>query len=244
MLKSLIFIPQNFGKLNTELELCDVTSDFQKFPSPLCNLSFLCIFFPLEVELSVIIVLCSFLCRSSCVNSFCERWKIWACFFQNHQRLWPWWGRCWCTNLVPHPHERHQLWGWQGEDHGRSNENLHQAAGKTKHDFAEETAAPNGTVAAECISPWTAGSWCGLAGSTVSITDCFHVVTPKHMDHFSLNLNPDTKSSISLMLLSFEPTNNWCLFSLQLPGPSSSCFCCIVWNFSVFRFLKMQISVF
>lgn len=54
-----------------------------------------------------------------------------------------------------------------------------------------------------------------------------HLETPEHTDHLCLSLNPGTKSSMSLMLMSFEPTNEWCLFSLQLLGPSSSCFCCI-----------------
>lgn len=154
-----------------------------------------------------------FLCRSSCVSSFHESWKVWASFFQNHQRLWPWWGRCWCTNLVPHPHERHQLWGWQGKDHGRSNENLHQAAGKAEHDFEEEAAAPNGTVAVWVHFP---------------LGRLHYLETPKHTDHLSLSFNPDTKSSVSFILMSFELTNKWCLFSSQLLGPTSSCFCCML----------------
>lgn len=40
-------------------EFCDVTAGSQKLPSPFCNLSFLCIFVPLE---SVIVVLCFFPC--------------------------------------------------------------------------------------------------------------------------------------------------------------------------------------
>lgn len=65
-LKSLIFIPWNFGKLYPKLEFCDVTSVFQKFPPPFCNLSFLCFFFTLKSELSVIIGLWVFF--FSCVD--------------------------------------------------------------------------------------------------------------------------------------------------------------------------------
>lgn len=140
-----------------------VISVFFAFLS-LWNLSFLWLLFSGFV----------FLCRSSCVNSSCERWKVWARSFQNHQRLWPWGGRGWGTNLVPHPHERHQLWGWQGEDHGRSDENLHQAAGEAERDFAEETAAPNGTVAVGGHFPLGRRELVWACCSTVSITDWLH----------------------------------------------------------------------
>lgn len=178
---------------------------------------------------------CFLPCRSSRVNSSCEICKVWARFCQNPQGPWPCWGRCWCTNLVPHPHEGHQLWGWQGQDHGRSHEDLHQAAGEAEHDFAEEAAAPNGTVAVWVPSPGQQGAAVGwlLLSQHHRL---HHLETPEHTDHLCLSLNPGTKSSMSLMLMSFEPTNEWCLFSWQLLGPSSSCFCCISWNFSASGF--------
>lgn len=81
--------------------------------------------------------------------------------------------------------------------------------------------------------PWQ--SECISLGSRELLWDCWllsqhprlhHLETPEHTDHLSLSLNPDTESSISLMLMSFKPSNKWCLFSLQLLGLRSSCFCC------------------
>lgn len=84
----------------------------------------------------------------------------------------------------------------------------------------------------ECISPWAAGSWCEQ-GAAVSWLHSqhhrlHHLETPNHTNHLCLSLNSDTKSSISFILMSFEPSNKWCLFSLELLGPTSSCFCCML----------------
>lgn len=230
-LKAFIFIPQNFGKLYTELEFCDVASAFQKFLPPFCNLSFLCIFFTLEFELSVIIVLLCFSCIDPPVSTRSARGA-------KSERV---------SSKIPRDSGR----GEGGadartlsptlmkdisceDDKGRIMEEVMKTYIK-QHEKLNTILRRKQQLQmvqwqSECISPWAAGSWCGLAGSTVNITSfrLHHLETPEHTDHLSLSLNPGTKSSISLMLMSFEPTNKWCFFSLQLLGPSSSCFCCML----------------